>query len=71
MNAPTIHETGASTRAAVHDETFRFKCARCGGVFARPDGIGTGYAVRPDDSLICYSCCGELDAAELASAEQS
>lgn len=66
----TIHETGTSARSAVHNETFRFKCARCSEVFGHPaDSCGAGYAVRDDDSLICYACCGELDAEALAAAK--
>lgn len=60
-----LHTKGTTTRAAKHDDTFRFKCHQCGGIFASPDTGGTGYAVDREDRLICYACCGLNDAAEL------
>lgn len=66
-----IHKTGATTRNAVHDESFRFECSQCHGVFARPaDSCATGYAVdRETDALICFACCGVNDARALSEAK--
>jgi hypothetical protein len=65
----TIHETGTSARSVKHDDSFRFKCAHCGGIFGKGDGSGSGYAVAPDDSLICYACMGVKDRADLEAAK--
>jgi hypothetical protein len=64
----TIHTTGATTRKAQHDETFRFRCHQCGGIFGRGDSLGTGYAVDREDNLTCYACCAVNDARELREA---
>jgi len=41
-------------------------CARCNKTIVTPDGsVGTGYGTNKDNKKICYSCCAELDKAEM------
>lgn len=64
-----IHTHATTTRDVRIDETFRFRCARCAGVFGKPEGVGTGYGYGADEALTCYRCIGEMDARALADAK--
>jgi len=39
-------------------------CAKCGEEIIQ-HGVGTGYAVNSQKEIICYKCCGSIDAEEL------
>ena len=39
-------------------------CHTCGAEFV-PSGCSTGYAIRPDDTRICYACADKEQRAEL------
>lgn len=58
----TILYTGKQSRTVRHDGTVWFHCNRCRQIKETAGhGGGTGFAVRPDDTLICYACCGQTD----------
>lgn len=66
-NTPqTILESGAQSKDARHDEHTAFRCACCRQVKPTAgNGCGTGYAVMPDDRLLCYACADDQQRAEM------
>lgn len=42
-----------------------FKCDVCGQNKTNEDKFTTGYGLTHDNRIICYTCCGEVDAQEM------
>lgn len=42
-----------------------FVCSRCNHILPLKPTGGTGYAFWPDNTKVCYECCGKLDRATM------
>ncbi len=40
-------------------------CSKCGKEIVKPEHVGTGYGRDKDNNIICYECCGKIDADQL------
>jgi hypothetical protein len=56
-----ILTTGQQSQATKHSEGVTFQCGTCHEVKPIHTNGGTGYAVGPNDKLVCYDCCGKQD----------
>ncbi len=65
MKTEIILETSAQSRVTKLEDGVKFRCSCCKAVKPVQTNGGTGYAVIPDGSLICYDCADVREKQEL------